>query len=84
MNTEQPVTIVQIIGQKIWCESDILGDRHVMIQHDMDGSQPFCYATFHYHWQHTSNSGTRAAAEDMARALGATGEIEWRNRTIGE
>ena len=82
--TNPPVQVVKIIGKKIWCESDILGARHVMVQHDMEGEQPFCYATFHYSYMHTCNSGTRAAAEDMARSLGATGEIEWRNRPIGD
>ena len=82
---EQPsteVTILKIIDRKVWCESDIFGDRHVMVQHDIEGEKPFCYATFHYDWRYTSNSGTRGAAENLARSLGATGEIEWRSRPL--
>lgn len=80
MTTAQDQPHVVIVGKKIWIESDILGARHVMVQHDIQGERPFCYASFHYEYAHTSNSGTLSDAEEVARRLGATDPIEQRHR----
>lgn len=74
------VTIMSVSARKAWVESDFLGDRHVMVQHE--GCEAFEYATFHYDYRYTSNSGTLDAAEKMARSLGATDPIEHRRRDM--
>lgn len=80
--TDQIPTIVQIIPKKVWIESDFIGARHVMVQHQMDGELPFCYASFHYNYRYTSNGGTLAAAEALAREMGATDPIEHSHRAL--
>lgn len=60
---------------KIWIESDLLGNRSIMIQPPIDGAPPIKHCTFHYHSM-TDNATTLAAAEKMARSLGAHGDIE--------
>lgn len=77
--SETQARIVKIYSKKFWIESDIFGARHVMVQHDLEGAIPFCYATFHYGYGHTDNASTRAQAEKLARELGAKDPIEWRN-----
>lgn len=72
--------LVKIIPQKIWIEDDLLGSRHVMVQHQVEGEQPFCYCSFYYDWRYTSNSGIAAAAERLARSLGAVEPIEHKMR----
>lgn len=76
----EQVQIVKVFGTEIWCESDFGGSRHVMMRHEVDGEPPFCYASFHYNYGYTSNSGTRAAAEELAKSLGAAEPVEWRQR----
>ena len=71
-------TLVEILPTAIWIESDMLGSRHVVLQHQ--GHEPFTYASFHYDYRYTSNSGTYSAAEQLALALGATKPIEHRQR----
>ena len=71
------VTVVKVLPTRIWVESDMMGARHVVMHHQ-DFGEPFTYATFHYNYAYTSNSGTRAAAESLARALGAAEPIEHR------
>ena len=65
---------VEILPARIWVESDMMGARHVMCQHH--GLQPFTYATFHYDYDYTSNSGTWDAAQSLARSLGAADPVE--------
>lgn len=74
--------VVKVYTKSVWIESDILGARHVMVQHNAPGEEPFCYATFHYNHRHTSNSGTMNAATRVAIALGATEPVEQRQRSI--
>lgn len=84
MTTEaiQTATLVEIVPTKVWIESDLWGARHVMLQHQVEGEKPFCYCTFHYNWRYTSNGGTMAAAEAVARSLGAADPIEHKARPI--
>jgi hypothetical protein len=58
----------------------MMGARHVVMQHQ--GYEAFTYASFHYDYAYTSNSGTHAAAEALARSLGAAEPIEHRNREL--
>lgn len=80
--TEGAPQVVKIIPTKVWIESDIAGDRHVVVQHQDGKSQPFTFATFHYHYLYTDNHGTRSAAEQLARQLGAVDPVEHRFREI--
>jgi hypothetical protein len=73
----EPITVT-ILPTAVWIEDDICGGRHVMLQHE--GMHAFCYASFHYDYAYTSNSGTWAAATELAKALGATEPIERRMR----
>ena len=77
----QQATIVDILPTRIWIESDMMGARHVVMHHQ-DLEEPFTYATFHYDYAYTSNSGTHSAAENLARALGASEPIEHRTRSL--
>jgi hypothetical protein len=74
------VKVVKIFEKKVWIEDDIMGDKHVMVQHQDGKSDPFCYCSFHYDYGYTSNSGIRASAEKMAVSLGATEPVEYRHR----
>jgi len=78
----QTAKIVKIFERKIWIESDFLGAKHVMIQHDDGVSEPFCYCSFNYDYAHTSNSQIRKEAEDMAVSLGAKEPVEYKSRPI--
>lgn len=82
MNQIEQATIVKVFDRKVWIESDLLGSKHVVVQHDDGNSPPFTYATFRYHYLYTSNSGTMACAEALARELGATDPIEHRSRGL--
>jgi len=76
----QEAVLVEIIPTTIWIESGMCGERVVMVQHT--GSYPFEYACFNYDYQYTHNSGTLAAAEGIARQLGAADPIEHRQRKL--
>jgi hypothetical protein len=76
------VTLERILPTAVWVEDDIFGSRHVMLQHE--GCHPFCYASFHYDYAYTSNSGTSAAATNLAKSLGATEPVERRFRSLKE
>jgi hypothetical protein len=78
--TMEPV-MVEVRPTRIWVESDMMGSRHVVMQHQ-DFGGPFTYASFHYGYAYTSNSGTHAAAESLARSLGASEPIEHRERSF--
>lgn len=77
----EQVTLVEVLPTRIWVESDMMGARHVVMHHQ-DFGEPFTYATFHYDYAYTSNSGTHAAAENLARALGADEPIEHSHRDM--
>lgn len=72
--------IVEILPTAIWIESDMMGGRSVMLQHQ--GCEPFEYARFGYDYRYTSNGGTRAAATELAKQLGAVEPIEHRIRDL--
>jgi hypothetical protein len=76
------VKIEHIYGRKVWIESDMMGARHVMVQHDAPDAEPFCYCSFHYDYAYTSNAGTLSDATRMAVALGATEPVEERHREL--
>lgn len=77
----QQVTIVEILPTRIWIENDVMGARHVVMHHQ-DFGEPFTYATFHYEYGYTSNSGTWDQANTLALALGATEPVEHRPREL--
>lgn len=73
------VEIVKVYGTQIWVESDILGDYHIMMQHE--GDNPFCYVSFHYNYAYTSNAQIHMEIVNMMKRLGVEEkDIEWRNR----
>ena len=72
-------TVVEILPTKVWIESDLMGARHVVMHHQGYG-EPFTYASFHYDYAYTSNSGTWDAAHSLALALGAAEPVEQRVR----
>jgi len=72
-------TVVEILPRKVWIESDLMGARHVVMHHQGYG-EPFTYASFHYDYAYTSNSGTWDAAHSLALALGAAEPVEQRVR----
>ena len=76
----ETVALVHVYPTAIWIESDIMGARHVVLQHE--GCDPFTYASFHYDWRYTSNAITHDQAEKLAYALGATEPVEHRTRDM--
>lgn len=78
MSNIAQVQIVEVLPTEVWVESDIMGSRHVMIQHQ--GMEPFTYASFFYDYAYTSNGITHAAAESLAISLGATQPVSHRAR----
>jgi hypothetical protein len=72
--------VVKMFDRKVWVESDIMGDKHVMVQHQDGESEPFCYCSFHYDSAYTSNITIRQAAENMAIAIGASEPVEHKPR----
>jgi hypothetical protein len=74
------VKIVEVFQHKIWIESDIMGSKHVMIQHDDNESEPFEYCSFRYDYRYTSNSTVLAQAKKLAFSLGAKDPIEIKSR----
>lgn len=76
--TAQPIK-VELLPTKIWIESDLLGRKHVMMQHQ-GMNNAFTYCTFNYDYAYTSNSGQREAATKLAVMLGATEPVEHKHR----
>lgn len=72
------VKVVEISPTRIWIESDILGARHVVAQHQ--GAEPFTVVSIHYNYRYTSNAGTLRLAKDLALQFGATEPVEERMR----
>jgi len=73
-------TVVHVYKTKVWIEDDMMGSRHVMLQHET--CEPFTYCSFHYDYAYTSNAGTHSAATAMALSLGATEPVEHRTREL--
>lgn len=65
---DQPI-LAEVFDKKIWIESDFLGSRCVMVQHE--GCEPFQYCAFFYDYRYTSNAEIHQAADNMAKSLGA-------------
>ena len=78
----ETVKVVRVYERKVWVEGDMMGDKHVMVQHQAPGCEPFCYCSFHYDYAYTDNASIRNAAERMALALGATEPVEFRTRPL--
>lgn len=76
----QKVVLVKVLPTKVWIESGMYGERIVVLQHE--GCDPFDYAVFGYDYRYTSNAGTMAAVEALARNLGAMEPIEHRHREL--
>lgn len=72
--------VVKVYDKKIWIESDFLGDKHVMMQHQDGASEPFEYCTFRYDHRYTCNSMIWDAAEKIAIAMGASEPVERKTR----
>jgi hypothetical protein len=73
-------SVAEVKKKKVWVEADIMGDKHVMVQHQAPEFEPFCYCSFHYDYGYTDNASIRSAASRMAIALGAVEPVEFRNR----
>lgn len=76
----ETVQIVEILPTAVWVESDMMGGRSVMLQHE--GCEPFEYARFGYDDRYTSNAGTYSAAMELAKQLGAQEPVEQRQRGL--
>lgn len=84
MEKVEVTKVVKVFEREIWIESDIMGSKHVMIQH-MDGeSPPIKYCTFFYNYAITSNGAIREAAERMAISLGAKEPVEYRQHDMSD
>lgn len=75
------MTIEADSQNKVWIETDIMGGRTVMFDYGLPNLKPIRYCTFHYTAPISSNSGTLAAAEKLARTLGAGSTVK--NVNIG-
>ena len=74
----RPVQIVEVLPTQIWIEDDIMGGKHIMMQHG--SSEPFEFVSLRYSYAYTSNGHIHAMAEEIARDLGAADPIEHRFR----
>ena len=75
----QTVEIVEILPTQYWVESDFMGSKHIMIQHE--GMEPFCYCSFHYNYAYTSNSVIHKMAVRMMENFGIKeADIVWKYR----
>jgi hypothetical protein len=77
------VNVITVFNNKIWIDVDMIGSRHVMIQHEgKDGNEdpPFQYCSFNYDYRYTSNATIAAQAEKFAISLGAESPVECRPR----
>ncbi len=72
------VELVKVFKTEIWIESDLLGAKHVMLQHE--GCDPFTWCTFNYDHRYTGNSTTLKCATDMAISLGADVPVKHKHR----
>ena len=76
----ETANVVEVYEKKVWVEGDFSGSKHVMMQHQAPGCEPFCYCSFHYDYGYTDNASIRRASERMALDLGATEPVEFRTR----
>jgi hypothetical protein len=74
------VSVVRVLTQSVWIESDIMSDKHVVVQYE--GMEPFTYASFFYNYAYTSNANIRSAAEALAISLGAKSPVDVKSRPI--
>lgn len=72
----EAVQLVKIYEQLIWIEEDIFGSCHVMVKHDVENAEPFCYCSFNYDYRYNSVSGVKNLANEMAIRLGAKEPVE--------
>ena len=82
MKKLETASIVEIFPMKVWMESDFFGNKHVMVQHQDDNSEPFTYCTLYYDNHYTCNSMMFEMAEKIAIALGAKKPVERKIREI--
>jgi hypothetical protein len=72
--------IVEILPTSIWVESDMMGSKHIMMQHQGHG-EPFQYASFFYDYAYTSNSTMHQTVVEMMQEFGvAETDIVWKQR----
>lgn len=74
--------IVKIYGQDVWIEEDIFGSCHVMIKHEVEDAEPFCYCSYNYDYRYNSVSGVKELANNMAINLGAKEPVKKILRTF--
>lgn len=72
--------VVKIYEQKVWIESDLMGNKHVMVRHDNEKFEPFCFCSFNYDYRYTSNGSIHKMAVEMAIRLGATEPVRVEHR----
>ncbi len=76
----ETIEVVMVYGRRVWVESDFFGSKHVMLQSEAPGAEPFCYCSFHYGYGYTDNNSVHDEAIRMAVSLGATEPVEFRQR----
>jgi len=74
------IKITHICKTSVWIESDMMGARHVVVQHET--CEPFTYCSFNYCYGYTDNASTLHAATAMALSLGATEPIKQLRRAM--
>lgn len=81
MSNIKQAEIVEIYPFKVWIESDMMGDYHVMVHHEGHGV-PFCYLSLHYDYAYTSNSTIRTVAISLLKLIFNIDEkdIVWKSR----
>ena len=78
--TVQTVEIVKIFPTHYWVESDVLGTKHIMVQHE--GMEPFTYASFNYDYAFTDNATIHMQIVNMMKQFGVEEkDIDWRSKS---
>ena len=73
--------IVKVYDTHVWVETDMFGDKHIMMQHET--MEPFCYASFHYNYAYTSNGQIHMEVVNMMKRFGVEEkDIVWKSRGI--
>lgn len=72
--------ITKLLTPKIWVESDIAGNQHVMMQYD--DSPPFKYCSFFYDYAYTNNAMIISQSINLAISLGAKEPVERKHITF--
>jgi hypothetical protein len=73
------IAATHVYGNKVWIEGDMNGSKHVMVQSEVPALGPACYCTFYYVYPYTDNARIRLEAERVAKSLGATDPVEYRD-----